>query len=81
MKAKKKKKMMGRSKQQAHIEGDPDRLGLTVAGEMQGAGSKPQKKKKKKNQKQKKTPRKAAAEEMYPTDENLFLIKQRKRRK
>nr|XP_040043227.1 zinc finger CCHC domain-containing protein 7 [Gasterosteus aculeatus aculeatus]XP_040043228.1 zinc finger CCHC domain-containing protein 7 [Gasterosteus aculeatus aculeatus] len=81
VKAKKKKKMMGRSKQQAHIEGDPDRLGWTVAGEMQGAGSKPQKKKKKKNQKQKKTPRKAAAEEMYPTDENLFLIKQRKRRK
>ncbi|KAM8880299.1 zinc finger CCHC domain-containing protein 7 isoform 1-T2 [Spinachia spinachia] len=79
---KKKKKKMARSKQQAHVKGNPDRLGLTVAGQGQGAGSKPQKKKKgnKKTQKQK-SDKKAAAEEMYPTDENLFLIKQRKRRK
>ncbi|XP_037327649.2 zinc finger CCHC domain-containing protein 7 [Pungitius pungitius] len=78
----KKKKMMARSTQRAHIKGNPDRLSWTVTAEMQGAGSKPQKKKKgNKNQKQKKAEKKAAAEEMYPKDENLFLIKQRKRRK
>ncbi|KAK9540156.1 hypothetical protein VZT92_002625 [Zoarces viviparus] len=61
---------------EVHREGRPDRLRWTVTGEMQGSASKQQKGKKNKKNRQK-----ANRADAPPTDENLFIIKQRKQRK
>ncbi|XP_068561567.1 zinc finger CCHC domain-containing protein 7-like [Cebidichthys violaceus] len=60
---------------EAHREGRPDRLHWTVTGEMQGSVSKQQKGKKNKRNRQKVK----HCADGQPTDENLFIIKQRKR--
>lgn len=52
-----------------------DNLWRIVNGEMQGAGSKPVKRRRKR----KNSAQTITAKKMYPTDENLFIIKQRKR--
>lgn len=57
----------------------PDRLCWTVTGEMQGSKQeKGEKKRKRRNRAQRIADKKLEAQ-MYPTDENLFIIKQRKR--
>ncbi|XP_041789409.1 zinc finger CCHC domain-containing protein 7 [Chelmon rostratus] len=57
----------------------PDRLCWTVTGEMQGSQTKPEKAKKKKTNQAQRIADKKRGVQMYPTDENLFIIKQRKR--
>ncbi|XP_054460368.1 zinc finger CCHC domain-containing protein 7 [Anoplopoma fimbria] len=88
MEKKKKKKKGARNRKKApsappevHREGRPDRLQWTVTGEMQGSESKQQKGKKNKKKRAKKNGNKNAEAQMYPTDENLFIIKQRKGRR
>ncbi|XP_051240938.1 zinc finger CCHC domain-containing protein 7 isoform X2 [Dicentrarchus labrax] len=81
---KKKKKRMRKAKQvppEGHRDGRPDRLHWTVTGEMQGSESKAEKGRKKKRNRARRTTDKKLAEQMYPTDENLFIIKQRKRKR
>lgn len=79
---KKNKRTMKKLKQvpaEGHRDRRPDRLFRSVSGEM--------KSKKEKGEKMKKRNRanriadKKLASQMYPTDENLFNIKQRKRRR
>lgn len=55
------------------------RLCWTVSGELQGAELKQNGEKKKKRNRARRTGDKKTAPPMYPTDENLFIIKQRKR--
>ncbi len=77
MKNKKRKKTkQGPSVPPGRRDGRPDRLFWTVAGEMQG--SKSEKKKKKRKNPNRKVADKKHDVQMYPTDENLFIIKQRK---
>ncbi|XP_035515895.1 zinc finger CCHC domain-containing protein 7 [Morone saxatilis] len=84
---KKKKKRMRKGKQvssvtpEGHRDGRPGRLRWTVTGEMQGSESKAEKGKKKKKNRPRRSTDKKLAEQMYPTDENLFIIKQRKRKR
>ncbi|XP_031695249.1 uncharacterized protein LOC116377688 [Anarrhichthys ocellatus] len=59
---------------EVHREGRPDRLHWTVTGEMQDSASKQHKGKKNKKNRQKAKNR----ADVHPTDENLFIIKQRK---
>lgn len=66
---------------EGHRDSRPNPLCWTVTGEMQGSVSKPEKgKRKRRNQAQRIANKKGEAQ-MYPTDENLFIIKQRKRRR
>lgn len=81
---KNKRRRMKKSKQvppEGHGDSRPDRLCWTVTGETQGSGSK--KKDGKNWRKRRFAARKSAGKKlaapMYPTDENLFIIKQRKR--
>ncbi|XP_065814936.1 zinc finger CCHC domain-containing protein 7 [Labrus bergylta] len=64
-----------------HGDGRADRLSWTVKGEMQGSQQqKGEKKKRKRKQQGKGDSNKNHDAHMYPTDENLFIIKQKKRR-
>ncbi|XP_028999120.1 zinc finger CCHC domain-containing protein 7 [Betta splendens] len=57
-----------------------ERLCWSVTGEMQGSQSKQNGQKKKKGAQVQRTAKKKCGGPMYPTDENLFIIKQRRRR-
>lgn len=81
---KKKRKMMRKTTgPEGHRGGGPQRLCWTVTGGMQGSGSKlengEKKMRKKKNRERRNSDKKNSAP-MYPTDENLFIIKQRRKR-
>lgn len=71
----KKKKM----KQAPSAPPEGHRESRTVTGEMQGSASKQKKGNKNWRNKARKNADKKHSEQMYPTDENLFIIKQRKR--
>ncbi|KAM7419189.1 hypothetical protein PAMA_016351 [Pampus argenteus] len=74
---KNKKRSMKKSKlvpPERHGDGRPHHLFRTVTKEMQGSGSK----KRERDRRKRRAGAKHAAQ-MYPTDENLFIIKQRKR--
>ncbi|GLD69482.1 zinc finger CCHC domain-containing protein 7 [Lates japonicus] len=75
-KKKKKRKRWKRTKR-----APPDRLYWTVTGEMQESEPKPENrvKKRKRRYRSRRTADKKLTAQMYPTDENLFIIKQRKR--
>ncbi|XP_040002905.1 zinc finger CCHC domain-containing protein 7 [Xiphias gladius] len=83
-KKKMKRKRMKKTKEVApegHRNSRPDHLFWTVTGAMQGSESKQEnreKRKKRRNRVRRIADKKSAAP-MYPTDENLFIIKQRKR--
>lgn len=79
-KKKKKTKQAPSVPPQGHRDSRPDRL-WTGTGEMQGSESKQEKGKKKRMRRSlsRRTADKKLAAQMYPTDENLFIIKQRKR--
>ncbi|KAF3687634.1 Zinc finger CCHC domain-containing protein 7 TRAMP-like complex RNA-binding factor ZCCHC7 [Channa argus] len=63
-----------------HRDSKQDHVCWTVTGEMQGSESKQNEgKKKKKRNRARKTGDKKLADSVYPADENLFIIKQRKR--
>uniref|UniRef100_A0A3Q1FHJ8 Zinc finger CCHC domain-containing protein 7 n=1 Tax=Acanthochromis polyacanthus TaxID=80966 RepID=A0A3Q1FHJ8_9TELE len=89
MQKKKKKRRMNKMKQVlfglpgGHRDGRPDYLCRTVKGAMPGPQSKQQKAKKnpKRRDRNLRKADKQFGAEMYPTDENLFSIKQRKRRR
>lgn len=75
-------KKMKKTKVEGHREGRPDRLRWNVAGGMQRSESKQElgaSGKKKRYRGRRIAGSKHHAEPMYPTDENLFIIKQRKR--
>lgn len=80
---KKKKKRPRKPKQgssvppEGHTHRRPDYPSWT--GEMQRIGSKPEKRKRKRKPQTMQTDRKKPNRQMYPTDENLFVIKQRRR--
>lgn len=83
---KKKIKRMQKSKKvplEGHRDSRPDGLCWTVTGKMQGSKSKNQERenRKKKKDAARMIANKKHAEQMYPTDENLFIIKQRKRKR
>ncbi|XP_037619985.1 zinc finger CCHC domain-containing protein 7 [Sebastes umbrosus] len=80
---KKRKRSRNRKKSlpEGHGECRPDRLFGTIPEEMQGLASKPQKGKRNRRSRAWKNADKNNDEQMYPTDENLFIIKQRKRRR
>ncbi|XP_060921173.1 zinc finger CCHC domain-containing protein 7 isoform X2 [Labrus mixtus] len=64
-----------------HGDGRADRLSWTVRGEVQGSRQqKGEKKKRKRKQEGKGDSNKNHDAHMYPTDENLFIIKQKKRK-
>uniref|UniRef100_A0A3Q3KTM9 Zinc finger CCHC domain-containing protein 7 n=1 Tax=Mastacembelus armatus TaxID=205130 RepID=A0A3Q3KTM9_9TELE len=82
MEKSKKKKKIKKAKEvppKGFRDSRPDHLCWTVTGEMQGSESSGRKKKKKKERNQQNN--KNIATPMYPTDENLFIIKQRKHKR
>lgn len=68
-----------KQKKEGHRDNRPGHLCWTVTGEMQGSDSKHNAEKKKKRNRGRRTGDKKLATPMYPTDENLFIIKQKKR--
>lgn len=62
-------------------ESRPDRLCWTVTGEKQASMSKKEKGKRKRGNRVQGNADKKLPSQMYPTDENLFIIKQRKRKR
>ncbi|XP_031141665.1 zinc finger CCHC domain-containing protein 7 [Sander lucioperca] len=76
----KKTKQVPLAQPEGHRKSRPDRLCWTVTGEMQGSASKQEKGKRKKRNRARKSADKKGAAQMYPTDENLFIIKQKKKR-
>lgn len=82
---KNKRRRMKKSKKvppEGHGDSRPDGLCWTVTGAMQGSGSKKpegENRKKRKAAARMLASKKKRAAPMYPTDENLFIIKQRKR--
>lgn len=85
-KKKKKRKMMKKTTgvtPEGHRGSGPQRLCWTVSGATQGSGSKQEngeKKAKKKRNRDRRNSDKKNSAPMYPTDENLFIIKQRRKR-
>ncbi|XP_029295002.1 zinc finger CCHC domain-containing protein 7 [Cottoperca gobio] len=78
--AKEKKRMMKRKHVPEKLpKGQKDRPRWSKTGEMQGSASKQEKGKKNRRNRAQRNADKNGAAQMYPTDENLFIIKQRKR--
>ncbi|XP_044046079.1 zinc finger CCHC domain-containing protein 7 [Siniperca chuatsi] len=81
----KKRNRMKKTKQarsvapEGHRDSRPDRLFWTVTGEMQGSKQEKGEKKRKRRNRARRIADKKLDAQMYPTDENLFIIKQRKR--
>ncbi|XP_038569426.1 zinc finger CCHC domain-containing protein 7 [Micropterus salmoides] len=82
---KKKRNRMKKTKQapsvtpDGHGDSRPDRLCWTVTREMQGSKQEKGDKKRKRRNRNRRIADKKRDAQMYPTDENLFIIKQRKR--
>lgn len=76
-----KKRKRNKKKKEGYRDSRPDRLCWTVTGDLRGSELKQNREKKKKRKRAWSTGDKKLAAPTYPTDENLFIIKQRKRRR